>query len=156
VSDPAHRSRLSLIALSCALVLVAACRSEPTVPPRFWDLHQTLAATSLRADEPFRSIELGNAGGPVSQHLVVCRDAIQAHFHASHDETVLLLRGSGDLQLGSEHVMLSPGVLVHIPAGTVHAFRSTGTEPAAALSCFSPAFDGKDRIFVNPRPAGSD
>ncbi len=137
---------LAALALSAATG-VAACRSEPT-PPRIWDVRSVAEHTTLGENEPFRSIELGNAGGPVSQHLVICRGAIPAHVHQSHDETVLLLQGSGELRLGEARFLVGAGMLIHIPAGTVHAFRATSSEVVTAVSCFSPAFDGADRIRV--------
>ena len=80
-------------------------------------------------------------------HLRVERE-VRAHFHRVHDETVVVLAGNGRIRLGEEWRDIEPGLVVVIPRGTVHAVE-VGSEPVEAVSVFSPAFDGKDRLFVD-------
>jgi quercetin dioxygenase-like cupin family protein len=73
---------------------------------------------------------------------------IRAHFHATHDETVVMLRGKGRMALGSKEIEVAVGDVVFVPKGVVHDFRPS-SDDSIAVSCFAPVFDGKDRIFVD-------
>jgi mannose-6-phosphate isomerase-like protein (cupin superfamily) len=49
--------------------------------------------------------------------------------HGQRDVVCHALRGAGRLQLDDESVIVEPGTLYHIPAGTPHDFAATGDEP---------------------------
>jgi len=83
-----------------------------------------------------------------SVHHLLVKEGVAAHYHRTHDETVTVLAGTGVLALGAEEHEVGPGTVVLVPRGTVHALRVTGA-PVEAVSVFSPAFDGEDRIFVD-------
>lgn len=88
------------------------------------------------ADGEFCTVNLLAAGSPVP-----------AHYHAVHEETVYVVRGSGVMRLGDQHKAVGPGDLMHIPKGVVHAFEPF-TKDVVVVSIFAPKWDGKDRIFV--------
>ena len=48
---------------------------------------------------------------------------IPKHFHAQHTETFFCLSGRMTMWNGDEEVTLHPGDFLHVPAGTVHAYR---------------------------------
>jgi mannose-6-phosphate isomerase-like protein (cupin superfamily) len=89
-------------------------------------------------------------GAHSSDHLVQVRDAEPLHLHAAHDLTVHLVRGQGELRLGDHEIPMAAGDTSFIPRGVPHSFKNTGTEPAALLTTFSPAFDGTDRLLLTP------
>jgi mannose-6-phosphate isomerase-like protein (cupin superfamily) len=89
-------------------------------------------------------------GAHSSYHLVQVRDAEPLHVHATHDLAVRLVRGQGRLRLGDHDFPIALGDATFIPRGVPHAFTNTGAEPAALLATFSPAFDGTDRVLLNP------
>lgn len=66
-------------------------------------------------------IEEADAGGTSSYH----------HFHTAEEEHVLVLKGTGTLHLGDEHIDLAEGDHVWFPAGeeTPHHLENTSTEP---------------------------
>lgn len=57
----------------------------------------------------------GDPGGP------------QRHSHPRFDETFYVLSGEWEFTLGERSVVAGPGTVVHVPRGTFHGFRSTGT-----------------------------
>ncbi|MDP6529955.1 MAG: cupin domain-containing protein [Gemmatimonadota bacterium] len=79
-------------------------------------------------------------------HLMIASE-VAAHLHRTHDETVVILAGSGVMRLGEETLSVGPGSILLIPRGTVHAL-SVLDGPMEVVSVFSPPFDGKDRVFV--------
>lgn len=89
-------------------------------------------------------------GAHSSHHLVQVRDAEPLHIHATHDLTVFLVRGQGRLRIGDHEFPMAVGDTTFIPRGVPHSFQNTGTEPAALLATFSPAFDGTDRVLRSP------
>jgi quercetin dioxygenase-like cupin family protein len=84
-----------------------------------------------------------------SVFVVTPTKPIPPHYHAEHDETVVLLRGSGKMRLGGKDIEVRAHDLIFVPKGTVHDFRP-GQGEVLAVSCFSPTFDGKDRVLVDP------
>lgn len=73
--------------------------------------------------------------------------AIPAHFHERHEETVVILRGKGEMKIGSEVRSVGAGDLIFLPKRTVHSFKPL-SEDCVAVSIFSPKFDGVDRVYV--------
>ncbi len=67
------------------------------------------------------------------------------HIHLREQESFYLLDGTLDIQMGDTVVQASRGDFVHIPCGTVHCFRNTGTTTARMLLVFSPG--GIERFF---------
>lgn len=67
------------------------------------------------------------------------------HIHHSSEELFYLLEGRMDFQIGDERVSATPGTLVMVPRGTVHAPRVVGRERARFLVMFAPA--GPDGLF---------
>jgi len=83
--------------------------------------------------------------------LVMVSDALEPHYHAEHDEIVMILRGKGDLRLGDITREIGRGDVVFIPRGTPHSFVNTGGGFAGALSFMSPPYDGKDMVPVTSK-----
>lgn len=83
-----------------------------------------------------------------SAHLVLIKDKVKPHFHKDRDEIVLIYSGEGIFEISGTKHQVFKGNLIFIPKGTVHSFMNQHKDKSVALSIFSPAFDGKDRIFV--------
>lgn len=60
------------------------------------------------------------------------------HIHRREQESFYLLDGTLDIQMGDKVVQASTGDFVHIPCGTVHCFRNSGSSTARMLLIFSP------------------
>jgi mannose-6-phosphate isomerase-like protein (cupin superfamily) len=136
------------------LVLAAVARAEP--PVAVLDallgserttvaLSQLAASETLAPGEEFRMLELGRDPHS-SHHLVWIRDREVPHRHDRHDLLVVILRGHGAMQLGSEAREVGEGSVLYVPRGTIHAFRNASDAPAAAYAVYLPAFDGSDRV----------
>ena len=146
-----------------AVLLVAAgmvgCgyfdRPLPPAPTRTWVLDRVdeVVKRSPPGTKPVH-VETVARAMDGSLHVVQVRGQVAPHYHATHDETVLVHGGTGTMAFKGlrdrtwQLREVGPGSVMLIPRGTLHAFRSTGDEPAVAVSIFSPAFDGTDRIFV--------
>lgn len=68
------------------------------------------------------------------------------HAHDREDELFYVLEGTFEFRLGTppRSHLGSPGTLVHVPAGTMHAARAT-SQTARLLSIYSPA--GGEEFF---------
>jgi mannose-6-phosphate isomerase-like protein (cupin superfamily) len=73
---------------------------------------------------------------------------IKSHFHKTHDETVYVIKGTGQMLINDKWVELKPGSLHFNPMGKVHSTKITGNEPLIAISIFTPAMKEPDRHFV--------
>jgi mannose-6-phosphate isomerase-like protein (cupin superfamily) len=110
-------------------------------------LEQLLAEHPLEAGKTFQVIEIGRDTAS-SHHLVWIVDREQPHRHDTHDLFVVMLRGSGTMRIGDETRPLTPGSILYVPRGTVHAFTNQSGAPAASYAIYFPPFDGKDRVPV--------
>jgi quercetin dioxygenase-like cupin family protein len=63
---------------------------------------------------------------------------VPAHVHDTYDETLYLLEGELELQLGENTFVLAPGHFVHIPRSTVHGARALGDAPVRWLAWSQP------------------
>ena len=99
----------------------------------------------LPLSSDFRIEEVGR-DAHTSHHLVWIRHAEIPHRHDRHDLWVVIVRGRGGWRLGDEERRVGPGSVLYVPRGTVHAFRNTSPEPAAAYAVYTPPFDGQDRV----------
>jgi mannose-6-phosphate isomerase-like protein (cupin superfamily) len=136
----------SIVAIFCVLLL-AGCAASPRVllhdPPRAESVAALVERSLLPPGENIRATEVGR-GESSSVHLVQIRDREKPHVHARYDLTVVVAEGRGRLWLAGEELPMRAGDAVFIPRGTPHFFVNEGTEPAAAIVVFSPAFNGPD------------
>jgi mannose-6-phosphate isomerase-like protein (cupin superfamily) len=93
--------------------------------------HPLAAGQAIRADEVLRTEQ-------ASWHLVQVRGAESPHDHADHDLQVVLLRGRGDLHLGTRTVVLGRGDVAVIRRGARHWFVNRGDVPSVALVTYVP------------------
>jgi quercetin dioxygenase-like cupin family protein len=68
------------------------------------------------------------------------------HVHSREDESFYVLEGKLAMQVGGQAVSASAGDFVHIPRGTVHAFRNVSGETARLLTVTTPA--GLENFFA--------
>jgi len=135
---------LALLGTALAVVLRFGQLSAP--PPVVFD----------PASSPAPSPHPGLVSRPIgalpgaSVHSLSTTTGVNPHIHRTHDETVVILSGSGRMRVGDETCEISPGLTVLIPRGTVHGLE-VFEGAAQAVSIFSPPFDGKDRYFVDPK-----
>jgi len=83
-----------------------------------------------------------------SSFVIVIKQGVKPHKHLQHSEHVAVLDGTGEMTLGEKKFEIKKGDVIFIPKNTVHAVKTTGKVPLKVLSVQAPAFDGKDRIFI--------
>lgn len=133
---------LALVGLTALAVASPHQSAEPK--PRAANVLSLVNAASA---EPPPSVRLFNEGKYSTVNLVTPTSEIKAHYHAKHDETVYIVRGSGTMRIGEATRDVSAGDLIHLPSGVVHSFAPKSKD-CVAVSVFGPKFDGTDRIFV--------
>lgn len=94
------------------------------------------------------SVRVFMQGEHCTVNVIQAKSQIKSHYHAKHEEVVYVISGSGTMRLGNRKHLVKSGDLMYIPKNTVHGFSPQSRE-CVVVSIFSPAFDGKDRIFVN-------
>ena len=67
------------------------------------------------------------------------------HIHEMEDETLYILEGKCNVQIGEQNLVASPGDFVFLPRGTMHAFRNDGPDTLRLILTFVPA--GIERFF---------
>jgi mannose-6-phosphate isomerase-like protein (cupin superfamily) len=72
---------------------------------------------------------------------------IKSHLHKTHDETVYIIKGTGQMLVNDKWVDLKPGTLHFNPMGKVHSTKVTGNEPLVVIPIFTPAMKEPDRSF---------
>lgn len=73
---------------------------------------------------------------------------VKPHIHKTHDETLYVIKGTGQMFVNGKWVDLKPGSLHFNPMGKVHGIKQTGAEPLVLISIFTPAMKEMDRHFV--------
>jgi mannose-6-phosphate isomerase-like protein (cupin superfamily) len=73
---------------------------------------------------------------------------VKSHFHKTHDEIVVFIKGSGQTTIGDKTMDMKPGTIHFNPMGKVHATKNIGNEPLVVISIFTPAMRELDRQFV--------
>jgi quercetin dioxygenase-like cupin family protein len=129
------------------LVGLPACAARTPRVPFVGNVDAFLATHPLAAGENIRADEIGRTPG-ASYHLVQVRDRERPHRHASHDLTVLVLRGHGILTREAERVSMAPGDAAVIARGAAHWFANAARAPAVALVVFVPPLDAPDVVPV--------
>jgi len=61
-----------------------------------------------------------------------------AHTHAGQDKLYVVLSGEGEVRIGDERGLLSPGDAAFAPSGVVHAIRNAGPGRLVVLAILAP------------------
>ncbi|MDI3285104.1 cupin domain-containing protein [Polyangium sp. 15x6] len=84
-------------------------------------------------------------------NVIQTRGTVPLHYHAEHDEFVVILEGSGTFTVEGQTRMVKAGDVQVIPRGAVHSYVHEGPGVTVVVSTFSPKFDPKDRIMVDAK-----
>ena len=80
----------------------------------------------------------------LSVHFVEISSSSRPHFHRSHTEVYIVIRGSGEIELDGRTYAVGEGTVVCIPPGTVH--RAVGD--MEIVNVVIPPFDPADEYEV--------
>jgi len=114
--------------------------------PAVYDIDSLLQQYPLDKGQEFRT-DMIAWDSTSSVHLTQISGGMESQHHATHDETVWIIRGAGRLTLGEQKLKVKAGEFVRIPRGVSHSFHNLGSNPAVVINVYSPGFDGKDRIY---------
>jgi quercetin dioxygenase-like cupin family protein len=147
VRDKAQAMRRIVASIVLAGLAVGCAGRSPHVPfgPLAGGLDRFLAAHPLAAGQDIRTDEIGRTAS-TSYHVVQVRGAERPHRHATHDLTVVVLRGRGTLTLGERRLALAAGDAAVVARGEAHWFARDGREVAVALVAFAPPLDAPDNV----------
>ncbi|HJQ83565.1 MAG TPA: cupin domain-containing protein [Candidatus Binatia bacterium] len=130
-----------------ALLFVPACAPHAPRVPFVADLDRFLAEHPIPPDRELSAEEIGRTAS-ASYHIVQVRGRETPHRHATHDLSVVLLRGRGVLTRGDERIALAAGDAAVVPRGEPHWFANGGRGAAVALVAFAPPLDAPDSVPV--------
>lgn len=153
-ATPMKRRRLLTTCVACFLLIHCGCvsRSDQIVAWKNNAVSRHKIAEAMRenplAPDQNICVSLLSKTEQASVHLVQVRVAEKPHVHQTHDLTVFVVRGYGDMTMGTETRKVREGDVIHIPAGVRHYFTNRSESPSAAVVVFSPPFDGKDTVPV--------
>ena len=111
-----------------------------------WRFHDGSEFTVVRsaADTGGEALELEMFFPPTAED-------VPRHVHPEQAETYEVLEGAFKVLVGSEWHELGPGQSATVPAGTVHAFRIVGDQPARVRNLHAPALDFEDYFATESR-----
>jgi quercetin dioxygenase-like cupin family protein len=88
------------------------------------------------------------------EHTCTKAGSIPLHLHEEEAETLYVVEGEIELQIGESITRLGPGVTVHLPKRAPHAYRVIGDLPCRILHAFHPA--GLENYFREAQMISSD
>jgi quercetin dioxygenase-like cupin family protein len=136
------------LVLVFAMGTVKAEAPKPQDDPKIASVQSVIENVKLK--DPNIPIRLFAQGRKLTVNVVTPAAPLKAHYHAKHEEAVYVIRGKGKMTLGDKTRDVKAGDIVFIPRKTPHSFAPEGSD-CQVLSVFGPAFDGKDRIFIEEK-----
>jgi mannose-6-phosphate isomerase-like protein (cupin superfamily) len=117
-------------------------------PPRAASFDAMIRQSAIHPEQNIHQLLLHQSDS-MSVYLVRIRDREQPHLHTRYDLSIVLVEGEGTLWLQGEPLKMKPGDVAVVSKGTRHHFINEGSEPAAALVVFAPAYEESDREAVD-------
>jgi quercetin dioxygenase-like cupin family protein len=138
-----------VISLSCILLVSTNLNAADTLSQILTDIDQILKENPLKPGDKSQMIPMAQDD---SVSIFVLRSLpgslLKPHLHKTHDETVYVIRGKGQIYIDGQWVDTKPGVFHFNPKGKVHASRNTSDEPIISIAIFTPGMKEPDRHFV--------
>jgi mannose-6-phosphate isomerase-like protein (cupin superfamily) len=112
-------------------------------------IDEILKSNPLPAGEKIQRIKVAEDSTATILVLRLVEGAeAKKHFHKTHNETIVGIKGMGQLMIGDKWVDVKPGTIHFNPMGKVHAAKNTGKEPCVVISIYTPAMREPDTNFV--------
>ncbi len=134
-----------LFVLSPAVNVNAADTAIPIIT----HIDEILNANPIEAGQKSRMIKIAE-DDTITLFVVRAIEgfALKPHLHKTHDESVFVIRGTGEMLINDKLVDIKPGSLHYNSIGKVHSIKQTGKEELVIISIFTPALKEADRHFV--------
>ncbi len=145
--------RISMVGILAGLLFVLLpavnVNAADTMIPIITHIDEILNANPIEAGQKVRMIKIAEDD---TITLFVVRSvegfALKPHLHKTHDESVFVIRGTGEMLINDKLVDIKPGSLHYNSIGKVHSIKQTGKEELVIISIFTPALKEADRHFV--------
>jgi mannose-6-phosphate isomerase-like protein (cupin superfamily) len=100
---------------------------------------EILEKNPLPADKKAQAIKIAeNDNVTISLIRSTEGAGLKPHFHATHDETMYIIKGAGQIFISDKWVEVKPGNVHFNPTGKTHTIKQTGAEPLVFISIFTP------------------
>ena len=113
--------------------------------------NQLLNSTSkLKPNKEYENIHVTplNSDENSSAFVIWIKKEVRIHKHEWHSETVYVLKGKAQMQLGEQEFEVRKGDVIFIPEGTPHGVKVL-KGPLKVISVQAPEFKGQDRVFLD-------
>ncbi len=128
---------------------LSATHAADTTEQIINQIDEILKANPLPAGEKVQRIKVAEDNTVTVLVLRLVEGAeVKAHLHKTHDETVYVIKGTGQMLVNDKWVDIKPGTLHFNPMGKVHHVRNTGNELAVVIAIYTPAMKEPDFSFV--------
>lgn len=138
-----------VIFLFIFIASLASINAADTTSQIMTNIEEILSANPLKAGEKGQMIKIAE-DDTITLFVVRATEGflLKSHLHKTHDETVYVIKGTGQMLINDKWVDIKPGSLHFNPTGKIHSIKQTGNEPLVVISIFTPALKEPDRHFV--------
>jgi quercetin dioxygenase-like cupin family protein len=139
-----------LLALFWSFLAITSAQAENTTAQILTQVDEILAMNPPKAGEKIQLINVAQTEA-VSVFIIKVLQGgeVKPHYHKTHEETVYVIKGSGQMLVNDKWVDIKAGTIHFNPMNAVHAVKNTAEEPLVAVSVFTPSMKEPDRHFVN-------
>ena len=81
--------------------------------------------------------------------VIFVKNKVPLHKHVKHSETIYVLEGKAQLQLGEQSMEITVGDYIRVPQGMPPGVKVLSSVPLKILPVQPPEFFGKDRVKMN-------
>jgi quercetin dioxygenase-like cupin family protein len=138
--------------LACLVLLsvtTGSSQAANTADQILTQVDDILNANPLKPDEKIQMINIVQDDTVTFLLIRFAEGAeVKPHFHKTHDETVYVIKGSGQMLVNDKWIDVKPGTVHFNPMNKVHSTRNTGKDPLVIFSIFTPSMKEPDRNFV--------
>jgi len=132
------------------LATLASINAADTTSQIISNIEEILNANPLKAGEKVQMIKIAE-DDTITLFVIRATEGffLKPHIHKTHDETVCVIKGTGQMLINDKWGDIKTGSLHFNPIGKVHSLKQTGNEPLVVISIFTPALKEPDRHFVD-------
>jgi mannose-6-phosphate isomerase-like protein (cupin superfamily) len=147
------KRKITLCGIVVSLVIffatLASINAADTTEQIVNQIDEVLKANPFPAGEKIQRIKVAEDNTVTVLVLrLVAGGEVKAHFHKTHDETVYIIKGTGQFLVNDKWVDFKPGTLHFNPMGKVHHIKNTGSELGVVIAIYTPAMKEPDFNFV--------
>jgi quercetin dioxygenase-like cupin family protein len=141
---------LILFCLSFFLLALTDLNAADTTTPIITHIDEILKANPMEAGKNVRMITIAQDDAITLFLIRVTQGfVLKPHIHKTHDESVYVIKGAGQMLINDKWVDIKPGSVHFNPMGKVHSLKHAGDEELVVISVFTPALKEPDRHFVD-------